>query len=56
MILTDEQRTTFEEAGRPLIKWLNDNFHPHVTVIVDPTGMEIFEAACFIPITDYIKD
>jgi len=56
MILTIPQLTEFEVAARPLIKWLNENCHPHVTAIVEPGGVKLTEGVCFIPIDDYIPD
>jgi hypothetical protein len=41
MILNELQRHEFEQAARPLIKWLNDNCHPHVTAIIEPTRAEL---------------
>ena len=47
----------FEEIVRPVIKWLNDNYHPHVTVIITPTGAELVEGVQSTgPIMDYVKD
>ena len=30
----------FEELARPMIKYLSENYHPHVTVIITPTSAE----------------
>ncbi|MFA5378819.1 MAG: hypothetical protein WC455_23910 [Dehalococcoidia bacterium] len=56
MNLTDKQRKEFEEVTRPLIKWLNDNGHPHVTVIVDNTVAQMFEGICVFHTEEYWKD
>ena len=56
MTLTDEQRKSFEEAARPLIKWLCENCHPHVTVIVEPSSAELKEGVSRIVVEDYIPD
>jgi hypothetical protein len=46
-----------KSASLPLIKWLNDNHHPHVTVIVTPTSSELMEGKQSTgPIYDYVKD
>ena len=46
-----------EELSRPIMKWLNENFHPHVTVIIDPTRAQLVEGRCSTgEITDYVKD
>lgn len=47
----------FEALARPLIKWLCENCHPHVSVIVTPTNAELLEGACSTgQILDYIRD
>lgn len=56
MILTKRQREEFEAVARPLIKWLNENCHPHVTVIIKPGRAELTEGIYSIPIEDYIPD
>lgn len=56
MILSDDQRKEFEELARPLIKFLNDNFHPHVSVAVDTGRAELLEGKCSFVTEDYIKD
>ncbi len=56
MILSKEQVKEFEEASRPLIKWLNDNCDPHTKAIIDCGRAELLEGVCSIPIEDYIKD
>lgn len=54
---TDEQQKSFEEAARPLIKWLCENVHPHHSVIVTPTNAELLE--CLFStgqVLDYVCD
>ena len=56
MILSEIEYETFEAAARPLIKWLCENCHPHVTVIVQSDSAEITEGVCRIIVEDYIGD
>ena len=56
MILTEKQRKEFEEAARPLIKWLNENCHSHVVAIVEPDRAQLTEGIYGVPVKDYIKD
>lgn len=49
-------RESFEAAARPLIAWLNEHCHPHVSVHVTPVGAELSEAEMYVPVTDYLKD
>ena len=47
----------FEELARPMIKYLCENHHPHVTVIITPTGAELLSGLKTIGyIDDYITD
>lgn len=32
-----------KEAAEPLIKYLCENHHPHITAIVTPTSVEVLE-------------
>ena len=46
-----------KEAAMPLIKYLNENHHPHVTAIVTHTSVELVEGLMNIPkIYDHVKD
>lgn len=56
MNLNEEQQKTFEQSARPLIKWINENCHPMVTVVVDGSSAELSENICCIVTTDYVKD
>lgn len=56
MILDKEKQEKFEEAYIPLIKWLCENCHPHVHVIVEPNGAELLEGVVSIKVEDYIQD
>jgi len=56
MILNDEQRKDFELISRPLIKWLNDNCNPHVSVIITPSRAELLEGINSFYTEEYWKD
>jgi len=52
-----EQCEKLKEAALALIKYLAENYHPHVTSIVTSTGIELFEGICSVPkIYDFITD
>lgn len=54
--MSKEQMESFKSAAIPLIKWLNENCHPHHTAIVTPTGAELLEGACATgEILDFVK-
>lgn len=54
--ISKEQMEEFEKLARPLIEWLNNNYHPHVEATITPVSAEISEGIVFIPVKDYIKD
>jgi hypothetical protein len=56
MIVTKEQIEEFEKVCRPVIKWLNDNCHPHITAVIDCGSAELVEGVRRIVNEDYIKD
>ena len=56
MIFTNEQQKEFEAITRPVIKFLNDNCHPHVLVIITPTSAELVSGVCAYQTDDYLKD
>lgn len=57
MVLTEEQQKEFERLSRPLLKFLCDNCHPHVNIIITPTNAELLEGACSTGvIMDYVRD
>lgn len=56
MILKKEQIDEMQEAAKPLVKWLNDNCHPHCKVIVENDRAEIVEGSAMVKITEFIKN
>jgi len=53
----DKKRAEFIEAARPLMKFLCENYHPHVSVIVTPVDAELLEGVlCTGEIMDYVRD
>ena len=56
MIATKEQIEEFEKLTRPLIKFLNDNFHPHMSISIDNGKAELKEGSCSFVTEDYIRD
>ena len=43
MRFTLDEIETLREAALPLMQWLNDNCHPHCTVMVDSERIELVE-------------
>lgn len=51
-----EKRSDFEEAVKPLIKFLNDNYHPHTTVIVDCGKAQLVEGIMSMITEEFYRD
>ena len=43
MKFTPDEIEALREAALPLMQWLNDNCHPHCTIIVDSERIELVE-------------
>ena len=56
MILTAKQIEEFKEAAKPLVKFLNDNCHPHVTAIVTSTRAKLEEGLCVVKLEEFLRD
>ena len=48
--------SSFESLARPLIKWINDNGHPHQTIIIDATSAVLYSGEKSIQTEEFIKD
>ena len=54
--LNDDQKDEFEALSRPLIKWINDNMHPHAHITITSNHVELAEGVVGLTIDDYILD
>lgn len=54
--MSNEKMKSFEEAAKPLIKWLAENEHPHHVAIVTSGHAELLESKLGFPTTEFIKD
>lgn len=52
----DQRPNGFEEAAKPLIKWLAENVHPHHTAIVTSNSAELLEGSMSFPTDEFLKD
>lgn len=50
------QREEFEEITKPVIKWLCENYHPHVAVVIDPTSAVLYEGEIGFTTHEYVLD
>lgn len=46
----------FEELTKPLIKWLNENCHPHTTMLITPVNAELLEGVIGYATHEFVKD
>ena len=51
-----KQLKEFQEACKPLMKYLSENHHPHVKVIIDGDTAELVEGILFTQDNQYIVD
>lgn len=52
----DEKQQSFEEAAKPLIKWLAENVHPHHQAIVTCTDAVLLESQYVVKTDEFLKD
>lgn len=46
----------FDAAARSLMKWINDNGHPHQTIIIDATSAVLYSGEKSLTTEEFIKD
>lgn len=46
----------FESAAKALMKWINDNGHPHQTIIIDATSAVLYSGEKSITTEEFIKE
>lgn len=56
MILNEDQKKSLEEAAKPLMKWLCENCHPHVTVVCDGVRFELSEGVMAYKTEEFVVD
>ena len=56
MTITKKQMNEMLEMAKPLIKWINENCHPHCECIVDMTTVKLVEGVAANKTDEFIKD
>ena len=56
MAYSNERMKEFAEIAKPLIKWINDNGNPHMTVLIDNTRAELFSGEFSVRTEEFWKD
>lgn len=54
--INKEEQEKLEEAMKPLMKYLAENHHPHVTAIVTANKAEILEGIGVVNTDEFIVD
>ena len=53
----EELRSELIDLSKPLIEWLNNNYHPHVKLIIDTNGFELLEGEiAFVQMPEELED
>mgnify|MGYP001572394591 CR=1 FL=1 len=52
----EENQKAFEEIVRPVMKWLAENQHPHVKIIIESNVAEMVEGCNVISTNEYLVD
>jgi uncharacterized protein (DUF885 family) len=55
MSLTTEQQEQMLEAAKSLIKWMNENCHPHCTAHVDQNTIELTEGVATYRTDEFLR-
>jgi hypothetical protein len=56
MSITEKQRDEMLEAAKPLMKWIADNFHPHMMAIVHAAHIELLEGVATNGTIEFVDD
>lgn len=56
MILNDQQMKEMLDAAKPLMKWMNENCHPHCRAHVDQNTVELTEGIATNRTDEYLRD
>lgn len=55
MTITQKQSAEMLEAAKPLIRWMNENTHPHCVAIVDTVSVELTEGVAIQKTIEFVK-
>lgn len=56
MTISKEKLDEMLEIAKPLIKWMNENCHPHCVAHVDQVSVILLEEIAGNKTTEFIKD
>lgn len=52
----NEKSEQFAALAKPLMKWLNENCHPHTTIIIEQTSAEVLEGSIAFTTDEFLVD
>lgn len=52
----NDRNKSFDDAVKPVIKWLNDNANPHATIIVEYDNAVLYTGELTYSTNEFIKD
>ena len=52
----ENSRSKFEKHARKLMKFLNDEYHPHAKIIITPTTVEVLEGSVGFGTDEFVRD
>lgn len=52
----NDKREEFERLAKPLIEFLNNNYHPHVSIIITTDSAEILSGEMAFQTDEFIRD
>lgn len=56
MVITKEQQEEMLEAAKSLIKWMNENCHPHCEAKVDQNSIVLTEGVATNGTNEFLRD
>lgn len=54
--MKEEKYKGFEEAVRPVMKWIAENCHPHTKIIIESNVAELSEGQKILATDEYLID
>ena len=56
MQIDEDKKEEFRKLSKDLIKFLCDNCHPHVSIIITPTSAELLEGEVGLYTEEFLRD
>jgi hypothetical protein len=56
MKTNEEKLKEFEEVVKPVIKFLNENYHPNTAIVVTVDSAQVMEGQMAIVTKEFLKD